>query len=49
MAEWVAILFHIQEVLGSNLGPEIGYPGGVDVGILGCIIIHTAYNPEDQH
>jgi hypothetical protein len=24
--EWLALLLHIQEVLGSNLSPETGYP-----------------------
>jgi hypothetical protein len=26
MAEWLALLLHIQEVSGSNLGPETSYP-----------------------
>jgi hypothetical protein len=25
VVEWVAVLFHIREVRGSNLGPENGY------------------------
>jgi hypothetical protein len=25
-AEWLAVLLHVWEVLGSNLGPETGYP-----------------------
>jgi hypothetical protein len=26
MIEWLTLLLHIQEVLGSKLGPETGYP-----------------------
>jgi hypothetical protein len=26
VAEWLAILFRIQEVQGTNLGPKAGYP-----------------------
>jgi hypothetical protein len=26
MVGWLALLFHIQEVLGSNPGPETSYP-----------------------
>jgi hypothetical protein len=25
MVEWLTILLHIREVLGSNVGPEISY------------------------
>jgi hypothetical protein len=26
MAKWLALLLHIQEILGSNLGLETSYP-----------------------
>jgi hypothetical protein len=30
MAEWSALLLHIQDVLDSNLGPETGYSDSCD-------------------
>jgi hypothetical protein len=26
LGKWLPLLLHIQEVLGSNMGPETGYP-----------------------